>query len=226
MTPSTEQQFTHILSRINSLEQRFIDLIVPLQNIAGGKALSDLGNLLSSPLLIDDRGLQSTLKDLRATINDFEGKFSSENLDKIFEVIQKAKFHDLYEMLLWQSKHIKDIEMKLIELIEKPPERKVKIDVLLDGKKMCLDPEEKQEENPEDYIDEVRLKVFLKRTEGTKRKSFSQIAKELKVQTNTVMFYWKQVLRKSRKDKAFYGKLKKLVSGVGKAYFIEQVEGD
>lgn len=226
MTPSTEQQFTHILSRINAVEQRLVDLIIPIQNIAGGKALIDLGNLLSRPLLIDDRGLQSTLKDLRETINDFESKFSSENLDKIFEVIQKAKFHDLYEMLMWQSKHIKDIEMKLIELIEKPPERNIKVDVQLDGKKLSFDPEGRQEEKPEDYIDEVRLKVFLKRTEGTKRKSFSQIAKELKVQTNTVMFYWKQILKQSRKDKTFYAKLKKLVSGVGKAYFIEQVEGD
>lgn len=233
--PAELDVITEINRKLAKLEQRIIDLIVPIQNIAEClKSNTDIQYLiqaLKGPIPIND-------SDLRRLLRSFESEMRS--FDKSIEKMNTTmKEHSIGE-IKYIGNRLNEIEKLLKKILQDQETKKVKLEFTCDGyelvkKPIGYDPEEPIEEPHKDVrnlLDTLQSrfsKILVHRLGllGETPKTYEQIAKifGLKSRENIRAGYQKALRlcrhpsRKALVDKLPHelpeGELRKAILGEG-----------
>lgn len=175
--------------KLAKLEQRIIDLIIPIQNIADClKSTTDIQYLikaLKGPIPIDDHKLKHLLKSFESEMRDFD-----KNIEKMNKTLNE---HSIGE-IKYIGNRLNEIEKTLHKIMKKMIEdqevKRVRIDFTCDGydlvkKPIGYDPTEPTEDpfqdikNLLDSLPERFAKVIVHRLGllGESAKTYEQVAK-------------------------------------------------
>ncbi len=196
-------EFKEIIRRLSLLEQHVINLILPIQDICkifkDTNRLNGLIELLSKPLQVDTRHLETSSKMVRESSLEFQEQLKNLDLKKTFDEIK------------YIGKRLNEIELVLIKLEKDGISQNVQLDFTMDGYRMVKkplhhDPQEQIEDPNKNLIElletlsEREKKVLIHRLGllGEEEKTFREIGEMFDITSEPCRQNYNKAIRKLR----------------------------
>lgn len=228
----TEDDVKTVMRRLANLETHLINLIVPIQGITQTLTTpghsKDLVNLLSKPMLIDDRSLRGHLQEFRLAITEFK-----KEMEAFKEDVGKLNLSQTLSEIKFIGKRLDGIEKALSEMNEKGINKNIQLEFSVDGYQLVRkpvsydrnDPIEEPKDDLKKLLDtltEREAKVLMHRFGllGEKKKTHKAVGLIFKVSRERIRQIESRGLRKLRLsarrnlvDKITHKELKKSITG-------------
>ena len=185
-----KKMFEHLLLRVNNLEQHMININVKMQ----GGHIQEFVNIFKKPIMVDDIGFRKTVKEAHELHEKMHNDMK--NLD-LSTFIGEMKFI---------AKRMYELEQSVLKIAKDGIDKKIRVDVLVDGYKVNEEPVEKKQKL-DSNIDKV-LNTLLEREalilsmrfglKDKKKLTLDKIGKELGVTRETIRRVEAKALRKLR----------------------------
>ncbi len=198
----------YVIDRLSNLETHLINFILPLQQI------NSVADKLNKPIVLDDRRIFNTLKEFREAIETLIGFFKIADIDKINEGLSPfinnlEKLNQSLGEIKYIGKRLNEIEKSLQEIKNNGIEKKVRVDLTLDGHEMIKKRSNYYSKNevyePEEYIalllnsldpKDAELLVYRVGLLDEKPKTFNEIGKLLNISRERASIKFTKVLEK------------------------------
>ncbi len=200
---TVEEDIQKINSKLSSLEQHIINLIIPIQAISkvlrSSDHIEEIVNLLGKPIAIDDRRLAKQLNEFKDLMNTFDDNMKKVNIKQTFDEIK------------YIGKRMDNVEKSLSLIHEKGLSKKIDLTFTCDGYELVKKPENYDMNDPiedpykKDYrilegLDDDMKKVICSRYGllGTKLKTQKDIAKSMKMGVSKIQVLERKGIRRIR----------------------------
>lgn len=225
MIKDHSEEMKEINRKLSLLEQHVINLIIPIQDICkifkDTNRLNGLVDLLSKPLKVDTRQLESSSAQIRESSNSFKEDIKDLDIKRTFDEIK------------YIGKRLNDIEVTLSKIKEEGVSKNVQLDFTVDGYQMVKKPLDYRKddliEDPNknlvellDTLSEREKKVLIYRIGlfGEEKKTLKQVGEIFGITGEPVRQCYNKAIRKLRHpskkkmlDKVSNPKLKKEIFG-------------
>lgn len=128
MIKESSEEMKEINRKLALLEQHVINLIIPIQNICNifkdTNRLNGLVDLLSRPLKVDTRQLESSSAQIRESSNSFKEDIKDLDIKRTFDEIK------------YIGKRLNEIGMTLSKIKEEGVSKNIQLDLTMDGYQM------------------------------------------------------------------------------------------
>ena len=191
-----DKMVEHLSRIINNLNQHWHSIQLLLSSV-------------SKPLLIDDRGLQSCLHQIRDQAGIILHQYES-----ITESMKTLDITTNLAEIKYIGKRLSAIESDIQEIKNKGIKQKVKLNFIVDGYELVektdkhdvLEPVSKEEEKmdpmdrvlsmiPENYKTAIKLRLAI---DGGRNRTFIEVGKIMKVSSSTARQYFRRGIRSLR----------------------------